>query len=155
MTTKKPAKDDQEDSGIAAAKQLLKKALETGDEELIALANQLLDKPTKGKRGRPKKVALIKFTEAEKMAPGNRGDKGKASFMGNRFDPAKYADAFKDDTTGFDSKVKFRVSERREASEDIEVKCAKCSRSFFLPGSYAQYLSETRYYVCSKCGGAQ
>lgn len=140
MTTKK-SKDNNE-----AAKQLLKKALATGDQELINLANQLLGE--KPKKGRPAK---------SKVKP-KKGKSGPAEFTGNTFNPEEYKNHFNEDTE-WTKKIEairpYTVSARREALDDIEIKCSRCSRVEFLPGTFASYFGETRYHICNKCGSTR
>lgn len=130
--------------------ELLQQALESGDEDLILTAKNAIAKlkPKAGKKGRPPKSRQNGIA----VNPAQRKD--KVGFEGNLFNPDDYADKFKEDSE-LDKKVRFKASERRQGVEDIEVTCSLCNRREYLPGSYAAFLGDNRYYVCNRHGATK
>jgi len=148
-TKKRAAASGDDDKKNKLLRELLEQAIESEDPDLIELAKKALakkagNKPVKGKRGRPAKGSRVKDKKARN---------GTAEFTGNEFNPDEYKDMFILDTQEIDKKIKFKVSQRREAAEDVEVKCSLCQRTEFIPASQATFLTDTRYYVCNKHSG--
>lgn len=128
--------------------QLLQSALDSGDEELIKLAQTSIAKQT---------ASTKKVVKKGQKDPKKRS--GTAEFTGNTFNPDDYANEFKSDTEWtkrVEEKRPYTVSQRRPPAEEVEVKCTRCNKTEYIPESLAALKGETKsYYICNKCGGTR
>lgn len=123
---------------------LLKQAIESGDPDLIKLAQAAMKKKTPAKKGRPRKSDEIEGNTSKK--------KGRVGFDGNLFKAEDYAREFRNETEWAKRLTEYKVSERRPEVKFIDISCSKCQRVESLPETAPIFASDSRYYVCTKCG---
>ncbi len=142
--TKKP-----QDSALA---ELLAEAIESGDPQLIKVARNAIAKSktkVKGKPGRPKKAV----TDSIEVNPAKK--KSRVGFDGNAFNPDDYANEFRNDTEWAKKLTPFKVSERRPEVNYVDMKCSRCAKVDSIPSTSPIFSSDSRYYVCNKCGATR
>lgn len=133
---------------IEAAKKLLERAIKTGDQELINIANDLLakyDDIEKPKRGRKKKVNLV-APPIESKASVVLAKSGAVRWTGNQ-----WTDTGELGELGNEAKKtpKIKLQPRnREKFKKVSVTCTSCNKNMEVNPAY---ITSKDSYKCDRC----